>query len=167
MQNFDGMGDDERGFSTKTAGLRKRLWWKQRCPFVKRWLNSTEKSASSKRALQRTRSNKPQKKRKSMTMAHLVDGKCLLSPLQRFFYGEKVNIPSLRWRSKFRRWRTSMTQRYKRIQRPIGKWGSRERCSSSSERSHETATWRGGTCNQLQGTYPWVTNPHINWSRAC
>ena len=36
------------------------------------------------------------KKRKSMTMARLVDGKCLLSPLQRCFYGEKVNIPSLR-----------------------------------------------------------------------
>ena len=52
------MGDDERGFSTKTAGHRKRLWWKQRCTFVERWLNSTEKSASSKRALQRTRSNK-------------------------------------------------------------------------------------------------------------
>ena len=34
------------------------------------------------------------KKRKSMTMARLVDGKCLLSPLQRCFYGEKVNIPS-------------------------------------------------------------------------
>ena len=37
----------------------------------------------------------------------------------------------------------------------FGQWGSRERCSSSSERSHETALWRGG--NQLQGTYPWVT----------
>jgi len=26
LQNFDGMGDDERGFSTKTASLLKRLW---------------------------------------------------------------------------------------------------------------------------------------------